>query len=56
VYTERTPTRKDRNTVLALTAKERTAATKQMTRSDLSMSFWKEETTVRLTFLVSLCG
>lgn len=37
------PTRKDRKTVLALTAKESTAAAEQMTRSDLRTSFWKEK-------------
>lgn len=38
-----TPTRKDRKTVLALTAKERTAAAEQTTRSDRRTSFWKEK-------------
>lgn len=37
-------TRKDRNTVLALTAKDRTAATEQMMRSDFRMSFCKQKT------------
>lgn len=37
-------TRKDRNTVLALTAKDRTAAREQMTRSDFRISFCENKT------------
>ena len=44
-------TRKDRNTVLALTAKDRTAATEQMMRSDFKISFCKQKTTVQFACL-----
>lgn len=36
-------TRKDRNTVLALTANDSTADTEQMMRSDFKISFCKEK-------------
>lgn len=43
---ERIRTRKDRKTVLALTAKERTAATEQTMRSDFKVSFCREKRAV----------
>lgn len=51
-------TRKDRNTVLALTAKDRTAATEQRTRSDFKASFCEDKTTVELalSFLSATLG
>ena len=44
-------TRKDRNTVLALIANDRTAATEQIMRSDFKISLCKEKTMVQFALL-----